>query len=161
MWSFSLLYEFEHFTKNSSAKSVSNKNKKPLEITHFQQCKSSLLIAIFVCMKELGGQTYFLIIFFNFIMKSIKNFNFSLTTVYFYISINILFYYHIRHSNIKKYNREIEINISNAVQGDEMNISNQFRMRRLLFKKCNQFHTQTHFLIKFFYMLISTCDESR
>ena len=40
------------------------------------------------------------------------------------------------------------MNISHAVQGDEMDISNQFRMRRLLFKKCNQFHTQTHFLIK-------------
>ena len=39
------------------------------------------------------------------------------------------------------------MNISHAIQGDEMNISNPFRMRRLLFKKCNQFHTQTYFLI--------------
>ena len=43
------------------------------------------------------------------------------------------------------------MNISHAVQGDEMNISNQFRMRRLLFKNCIQFHTQTYFLINFFY----------
>ena len=43
-----------------------------------------------------------------------------------YRNINILFYYHIRHSNIKKYIREIEMNISHAVQGDEMNISNKF-----------------------------------
>ena len=50
--------------------------------------------------------------------------------------------------NIKKYNREIEINISHTVQGDEMNISNQFRTRHSLFKKCNQFCTQTYFLIK-------------
>ena len=68
-----------------------------------------------------------------------------------YRNINILFYYHIRHSNIKKYNREIEMNISHAVQGDEMNISNPFHTHRSLFKKCNQFRTQTCFLIRFFY----------
>ena len=45
------------------------------------------------------------------------------------------------------------MNISHAVQGDEMNISNQFRTRRSLFKKCNQFRTQTYFLIKKKFML--------
>ena len=43
------------------------------------------------------------------------------------------------------------MNISHAFQGDEMNISNQFHTRRSLFKKCNQFRTQTYFLIRFFY----------
>ena len=43
------------------------------------------------------------------------------------------------------------MNLSQAVQGDEMNISNQFHTRRSLFKKYNQFRTQTYFLIRIFY----------
>ena len=43
------------------------------------------------------------------------------------------------------------MNISHTVEGDEMNISNQFHLRHSLFKKCNQFRTQTYFLIRFFY----------
>ena len=61
--------------------------------------------------------------------------------------------YHIRHSNIKKYNRELEI-ISHAIQGDEMNISNQFHTRRSLFKKCKHFRInfarKLTFLLTFF-----------
>ena len=53
------------------------------------------------------------------------------------------------------------MNISHADQGDEMNISNQFHMRRSLLKKCNQFRTQAYFLIRFFLCWKCTCDESR
>ena len=51
--------------------------------------------------------------------------------------------YHIRHSNIKKYNRELEI-ISDAVQGDEMNISNQFHTPVHYSKNVNIFESISH-----------------